>query len=213
MKKSNKIKLEDLENKMRAQQLRMSDLVAQLRKDGVLKNYKGASIDRCEPASNGKQLDQSIFDGLDEKWRFAAIDGCTGRAYVYEQKPQFFHGSDYWSVSEGNYKGLTCSTKYDTSNWKDSLVDRDALQDKEPRGSELVKRMLKAGHEYIPCAVSDVEDLVLTAPLTVVIITSWLDQKGVFMDSAGTEWNYAVPVRTRGKEILAHEADIGDCHE
>lgn len=32
-------------------------------------------------------------------------------------------------------------------------------------------------------------------------------------NSAGTEWNYAAPVRTRGKEVLAHEADIGDCHE
>ena len=207
MKKSNKIKLEDLENKMRAQQLRMSDLVAQLRKDGVLKNYKGASIDLCEPAGNGKQLDQSVFDGLDEKWRFAAR--ClSGKAIVTECEPKIILNGYY---CEDGY--LLVGTGYDTSNWQNSLIERDALQDKEPRGSELVKKMLKAGHEYLPCAVSDVESLALTAPLKVVIIKRWLDQKGVFMDGTGTEWNYAVPVRTRGKEILAHEADIGDCHE
>ena len=211
MKKSNKIKLEDLENKMRAQQLRMSDLVAQLRKDGVLKNYKGASIDRCEPAGNGKQLDQSVFDGLDEKWRFAAVDKC-GEVWFSTHRTQPSSSGTHLS-SEPNADSMQARDYYDASNWQNSLIERDALQDKEPRGSELVKKMLKAGHEYLPCAVSDVESLALTAPLKVVIIKRWLDQKGVFMDGTGTEWNYAVPVRTRGKEILAHEADIGDCHE
>lgn len=210
MKKSNKIKLEDLENRMRAQQSRMSDLVAQLRKDGVLKNYKGASIDRCEPASNGKQLDQSVFDGLDEEWRFAAINAAGRLMY---SKTRMLHDEKYWRASSRSSDLFGAADGYDTTDWQSSLVERDALQDEELRGSELVKKMLKAGHEYIPCAVSDVEDLVLTAPLTVVIITSWLDQKDVFIDSAGTERNYAVPVRTRGKEILAHETDIGDCHE
>ena len=33
-----------------------------------------------------KQLDQSVFDGLDEKWRFAAVDKC-GEVAVYLVKP------------------------------------------------------------------------------------------------------------------------------
>ena len=78
---------------------------------------------KAEPKPQLKQLDQSIFDGLDENWRFAAVDGCTGRAYVYEQKPHFFHGRDYWRIHEGLQRIV--GHDYDASNWQNSLIERE----------------------------------------------------------------------------------------
>ena len=72
-----------------------------------------------------KQLDQSVFDGLDEKWRFAAVDECS-EAYIYMSEPMagttYFvggNGTDYRLFGQG----------YDASNWQNSLIERDTANE------------------------------------------------------------------------------------
>lgn len=72
-----------------------------------------------------KQLDQSVFDGLDEKWRFAAVDG-DGVVHVYDETPRLlenlFHA----------HKGMEqewFGTYYDTTDWQNSLIERDTAKE------------------------------------------------------------------------------------
>lgn len=97
-----------------------------------------------------KQLDQSIFDGLDEGWRFAAVDGNKGFPIVYEFEPYAFESGKYYSNHHGLYKDLTHLTGYDTSNWQNSLIERDLA--KELTGSELCRAMLERGDKFVMCA-------------------------------------------------------------
>lgn len=76
-----------------------------------------------------KQLDQSVFDGLDEQWQWAAFgnDGCR---HVYLEKPRC-----------GSY-------------WEHSLIKRES---KELTGSDLALELLK-NQRYIIASVSDKSD-------------------------------------------------------
>ena len=44
-----------------------------------------------EPESQLKQLGQSVFDGLDEQWRFAAVN-ANGRRKSFKEKPYIKNG-------------------------------------------------------------------------------------------------------------------------
>lgn len=143
-----------------------------------------------------KQLDQSIFDGLDEKWRFAAVDGCTSRAYVYEQKPHFFHGRDYWRIHEGLQHIV--GHYYDTSNWKNSLIERES---KELTGSELCKAMLARGDTRIMCKVYDIDR---QDDITHVIRAY---SEGKFHTKAN-RWTYAIPINNQGEPLTAAEVGL-----
>ena len=78
-----------------------------------------------KPRPHLKQLDQSIFDGLDEKWRFAAVDSDTC-AYIYEAR-QHIEDNSYWFGDFGLQKYI--GEGYDTSNWQNSLIERDTARD------------------------------------------------------------------------------------
>lgn len=150
-----------------------------------------------------KQLDQSVFNGLDEKWRFAAVDGCTGRAYVYEQKPHFFHGKDYWRIHEGLQRII--GHDYDASNWQNSLIERDTA---ELTGSELCRAMLERGDKYIMCFTSCASDDNAISNGRV---------ETVIFEAASSRWNfetvddlviYAVPINNQGKPLTASEVGL-----
>ena len=86
-----------------------------------------ASLDRhCERLGlnkpKPKTLDQSVFDGLDEKWRFAAVnaDGFTG---LFKDRP--YVRTNEWAASYTLHKNL--GGKFDATNWKDSLIERSDL--------------------------------------------------------------------------------------
>lgn len=70
-----------------------------------------------------KHLDQSVFDELDERWKFAAVDE-DGDAWRYREKPIIDNGDDSWSPS--NTVPLLIGNGYDTSNWKTSLIERES---------------------------------------------------------------------------------------
>jgi len=188
----------------------------------VLQNKKDISrIDEVLSVSNLwepqkpklKQLDQSIFDGLDENWRFAAVDGCTGRAYVYEQKPHFFHGKDYWRIHEGLQRII--GHDYDASNWQNSLIERDIAKElldvdlsSELTGSELCKAMLARGDVCVPCFVAWDSDVEAIADKSIRLVHEFLPEAPNF--HAGLEDFYcAVPINTRtGEPLTASEVGL-----
>ena len=112
-----------------------------------------------------KQLDQSVFDGLDEKWRFAAVD-LDGESWVYREQPKIDKGDDRWSAS--NTPPNSIGTGYDTTDWQNSLIERDTAKEpaevdlsSELTGSDLCRAMLARGDKYVMCLVGTHNDVVV----------------------------------------------------
>lgn len=158
-----------------------------------------------------KQLDQSVFDGLDEKWRFAAVDK-GGAVWVYSGKPDRDCG--YWFVKE--LVGMSIGRGYDASNWQNSLIERDDIAKEllevdlssELTGSEYfhsntTSALLESGSKLVVCFVSDISELKALSNKRIEVITS-LDTN--FNDSDGYGWQYAVPINNQGEPLSAAEA-------
>lgn len=145
-----------------------------------------------------KQLDQSVFDGLDEKWQFAAVDGCTGRAYVYEQKPHFFHGKDYWRIHEG----LQCiiGHDYDASNWQNSLIERDTA---ELMGSDLCHEMLKRGDKAVMCKINESNNMTIIVGCKESKLGGW-----VFHSHRHANHYIVTPINNQGEPLTASEVGL-----
>lgn len=139
-----------------------------------------------------KQLDQSVFDGLDEKWRFAAVD-ADGRVYVFKSRP-IVDGDSYY-VRAGGWNFV--DEGYDTANWQNSLIERDKV---ELTGSDLCRAMLERGDKVVLCKAYDDEenDFYYDA------ITSCSD---VYFDSCLTSWSYAIPINNQGEPLT--QSDVG----
>ena len=146
-----------------------------------------------------KQLDQSVFDGLDEKWRFAAVDGDS-RVFTFKSEPSVC--GDGYSVGGGgwNYVG----EGYDASNWQNSLIERDTAKEllevdlsSELTGSELCRAMLARGDNYIMCVVGTIKE--------VVIIDTFQD--GYFY-SKGVRYLNPKPINNQGEPLTAAEAGL-----
>lgn len=146
---------------------------------------------------NIKQIDQSIFDGLDEKWRFAAVDK-GGEAWVYSGKPDRDCG--YWFVKEPI--GMSIDKGYDASNWKDSLIERETA---ELTGNDLCRAMLERGDKVVLCAVSDNDDFKADAYDAIFMV----DECG-FFESHCTIWRNVKPINNQGEPLTAAEAGIGE---
>ena len=84
-----------------------------------------AILDSKEPQL--KQLDQSVFDGLDEKWRFAAVDKC-GEVWYSTHKTQPSVSGTHLSP-EPNADSMQAKGYYDTTDWKNSLIERDIAKE------------------------------------------------------------------------------------
>ena len=160
-----------------------------------------------------KQLDQSIFDGLDEKWRFAAVDGNKGFPIVYEFEPYAFESGKYYTNRHGLYKDLTHLTGYDASNWQNSLIERDAAKEllevdlgSELTGSELCRAMLARGDKYILCLVGDGGDYRVANQGYAFIVTG-VHSNGEF-DTPIYTWEFAVPINNQGEPLTASEVGL-----
>ena len=78
-----------------------------------------------------KQLDQSVFNELDEKWRFAAVDadgsanGFDIRVYPRggDEYGLFAYESDYANSDDNS---VHIGKGYDATNWKNSLIERES---------------------------------------------------------------------------------------
>jgi len=158
-----------------------------------------------------KQLDQSVFDGLDEKWRFAAVCG-SGKAIAAKDRPETL---TFGYFVEDGY--LLIGTGYDTTNWQNSLIERDLAKElleidlsSELTGSDYyysksVTERLENGRELIMCFVSNVSESDAIQERHVEVITS-VDTE--FNDTDGYGWQYAVPINNQGEPLTASEVRL-----
>ena len=149
-----------------------------------------------KPESQLKQLDQSIFDGLDEKWRFAAVDR-GGLLKVFTYKPKLSVSMTSFILLIGNT--IDIGGGYDASNWQNSLIERDTA--KELTGSELCRAMLARGDTRIMCKVYDIDR---QHDITHVIRAY---SEGKFHTKAN-RWTYAVPINNQGEPLTAAEVGL-----
>lgn len=164
------------------------------------------------PQPQLKQLDQSVFDGLDEKWRFAAIDGERGIVAVFDLRPMPSLFNNYHTnTGEGNYKDLYELTGYDASNWQNSLIERDTAKEllevdlsSELTGSELCKAMLARGDKYVLCHLSQTSE---KSAKDVLGIAIGHDHSG-FRVQRHNSWQYAVPINNQGEPLTSSEVGL-----
>lgn len=170
-------------------------LIQQLKDSGVIDEISP------EPQPQLKQLDQSVFDGLDEKWRFAAV--CSsGKAIAAKDRPELLVFGYF--IEDGF---LLIGTGYDTSNWQNSLIERDIAKELlevdlsgEQTGSELCKAMLARGDTRIMCKVYDIDR---QHDITHVI-RAYNDGK---FHTKANRWTYAVPINNQGEPLT--QSDVG----
>ena len=154
---------------------RISTLERQLSALITLVKMKGYN----EPEPQLKQLDQSVFDGLDEKWRFAMVSS-VGIPFVYDYKPTGMRAflSDSSAQLMVNLEKVMRIDEYDydTSNWQNSLIERDIAKEllevdlsSELTGSELVRAMLERGDRCVMCMVANNEANMFLATRPVVV--------------------------------------------
>lgn len=79
-----------------------------------------------------KQLDQSVFDGLEEKWRWAAVSS-VGMPFVYDYKPtgnrvRFSDDAAQQKIKAGKVMRID-EYGYDTTDWQNSLIERESVND------------------------------------------------------------------------------------
>lgn len=184
-----KIKKADLLQLMQEQ----ADMIADL--SGIVEMNK-LSIIKLEnelEQSKLKKLTQSVFDGLDAKWRFAAVDG-DGSAYAFMRKPEIDENDPcFVDIDANKYRWI--GENYDTTNWQDSLIER-----KELTGSDLCRKILERGDKYVLCFVSDFSDDHAVNQSKMINLVTHAKGNSIFAKSA--RWKYAVPINQQTGELL-----------
>lgn len=137
-----------------------------------------------------KVLDQSVFDGLDEKWRFAAVDEDS-RAFKFDCEPAI--NCDEWYEGHGQKKVLI-GTGYDASSWQNSLIERES---KKLTGSDLCRAMLLKLDENVMCDVGD-------GDYELILVHDGLH----FITADGVPYMDATPIRTNGEPLTAKEVGL-----
>lgn len=136
-----------------------------------------------------KVLDQSVFDGLDEKWRFAATDR-NDKAFLFSRKPTA-NNTEWYAESIADYEII--GTGYDASNWKDSLIERKS----DLTGSDLCRAMLARGDRFVMCRSNGAVD---------IIAGTYVD--GYFV-SSNDEYKDVTPINQRtGEPLTAKEVGL-----
>lgn len=185
-----KITKKQLQRAIQRQESRINGLVGLLAKKGYYDK---------DPEPQLKQLDQSIFDGLDEKWKFAAVDGCTSRAYVYEQKPHIMHiKRQYWRIDDGLQHIV--GDNYDASNWQNSLIEREK---KELTGSDLCHEMLKRGDKAVMCKINESNSMTIIIDYKESRLGGW-----VFHSHRHSNHYIVTPINNQGEPLTAAEAGL-----
>lgn len=138
------------------------------------------------------QLDQSVFIGLDSKWKYAAIDE-NGKTHLYEDIPKICDSSNLWVNTSGSFKLF--SKKFITTNWQESLIKREA--EAELTGSALVRAMLSRGDKYVMC---------LATNNNTIPTKNWLLAVIEIENISG--WDYLVPINNQGEPLTASEVGL-----
>lgn len=161
--------------------------------------FHGKFYEPSEPKP--KQVDQSFFKQWPDCWKFFAIDK-NGDGWRYREEPKIDKGDNRWSSS--NTVPLIVGIDYDTSDWQNSLIERDKV---ELTGSDLCRVMLARGDVCVPCFTSWDGDTEAIADKSIWLVHDFLPEEPNF--HAGLEdFYFAVPINTRTGEPLT-ATDVG----
>ena len=170
--------------------------------DNLLTQLNHALPDTPEPKL--KQLDQSVFDGLDEKWRFAAVNEA-GEAFRFAKEPKLsdsFMGA--WVV-RGLFHLEGAGTGYDTTNWQNSLIERDKV---ELTGSDLTEQIMK-NQKYQAAFVSDESDKdALNSQRTALIDNVYMSDRDYRFRAELNGYRYAIPINNQGEPLTQSDVDL-----
>lgn len=155
-----------------------------------------------------KQLDQSVFNGLDEKWRFAVIQN-NGFALICTKLPFVAFGGSSW---DWNGYSDVVGKGYDASNWQNSLIERDTAKEllevdlsSELTGSELCKAMLERGDKYVMCQCWDSSYADIEQVVDVINGFECTAYRKLFAGNRHS-WENAIPINNQGEPLTAAEA-------
>ena len=178
----NKDKIQILENRLNIQSKLLDKIITKLELNNEQEELK--------------QLDQSVFNGLEDMWLYAATDK-NGSTWVFSHKPD--KDSNYWYVDKP--VGREIGEGYDTTNWQTSLIEREAI---ELTGSELCKAMLARGDKYVMCLVSDESEESARHKVR-VICSHGVDY---FDDTTYDMWYFVVPINNHGEPLTSKDVGL-----
>lgn len=162
-----------------------------------------------------KQLDQSVFDGLDDDI-ICAVVKSNGEGMAANKAPFLTLGGEFWGTNM-SARLVHLGGGYDASNWQNSLIERDTAKEllevdlsSELTGSDyfhsnITSALLESGSKLVVCFVSDTSELKALSNKRIEVITS-LDTS--FNDSDGYGWQYAVPINNQGEPLTQAEAGL-----
>ncbi len=166
--------------------------------DNLLTQLNHALPDTPEPKL--KQLEQSVFDGVFDWVKSAAINP-NGAAYLFSVNKDDFYmvSKDYGFQITGKDKCQCIGLGYDTTNWQNSLIERDKV---ELTGSDLCRAMLARGDKAVLCLVIDNKETGVKR-YDAINKTSG---RSAFM-SYYNYWQHATPINNQGEPLTA--TDVG----
>ena len=148
-----------------------------------------------------KTLDQSVFNGEEEKWQWASFDK-DGSVHKYEKEPFVSLDMDCWG-NEGRTSFERIQGLEAVGRWEKSLIERESV---ELTGSDLTRAMFLRGDKYVMCVVSDKGDeFAIINPCATVV--SRLSSYGSFHTDE-YKWTYAVAIDNNGKPLTAKQVGL-----
>ena len=165
-----------------------------------------------------KQLDQSVFNNMHERWKFAAID-ADGSAHRFSKEVfPYREGFCYEGDNYNEFKFSLIGTGYDASNWQNSLIERDIAREllevdlsSELTGSELCKAMLARGDKCVLIRMGVRDDKQAKDIGRFAIATS-IDESGRFNVMSDqqpiSKVDFAVPINNQGEPLTASEVGL-----
>ena len=159
-------------------------------------------VDQLMKLLPSPELDQSIFDGHQDCWKYAAIDE-DGDVSLFECLPHTttYANEGIWVNDPGGFKLTGKSTP--TDNWRGSLIKR---KEKEISGNVICTHLLSTNSRIVMCLVSDISEQNAISEEILTIINS-KHQKG-FSCIKQVSWKYVVPVNNMGEPLTAKDVGL-----
>ena len=200
-----KIKKSDLLNMIQEQ----NDVIAKLIRQVNCHHKDIIRIEGIvEPEPQLKQLDQSVFNNMHERWKFAAVDQ-NAETNFFEEKPVISSCGNYWVNESGAFKRSVLH--FDNSNWQNSLIERDIAKEllevdlsSELTGSELCRAMLARGDKYVSGFGHHKSDDGAVYSMFADTVTRYSH----CFHSAQNSWDYFVPINNQGEPLTASEVGL-----
>lgn len=165
-------------------------------------NWLSSAINR-EVEPKKKNLDHSVFEGMDAKWRFAAVDE-DGRCVAYTCSPSRFiggYGQDRYFIDSSLGDTKKIGDNYDASDWKNSLIER---KHKELTDIDLVRAMLDNGKSKVLVVISSSKH----TPIGSRPVTFAKKEGDKVVTNNGNTWESVIAINVDGEPLTQKEAGL-----